>query len=64
MVTPSEMIVFKRNEDVQKFFYLFENIVIKDLPDTVKDEKIVAYLVGYLQWFALDIEHTPEAKNH
>ncbi len=46
METPSELMVFKDNEDAWKFFYLLKNVVTKDLPDDAKAEKFVAYLGG------------------
>ena len=42
--TPSELTIFKGGEDARKFFYLFDNILTKSLPDRERVEKIVTYL--------------------
>ncbi len=42
MNTPSELTIFKNDENAYKFFYLFENVVTKNLPDSERAEKIVA----------------------
>ena len=46
MDTPNKLMIFNGNEDVRKFFCVYENVVIKGLPDKEKAEKIVAYLAG------------------
>ena len=42
MNTPSELTTFKNDEEAYKFFYLFENVLTKNLPDSERAEKIVA----------------------
>ena len=44
--TPSELMIFNGNEDARKFFYLYESVVTKGLPDKEKLKKIVTYLAG------------------
>ncbi len=66
MNTLSELITFKGTEDASKFFYLYENVVTKSLPDIEKAEKIVAYLTGaafdfYFDRLTLDNAPTEEA---
>ncbi len=34
MNTPSEVTTFKGSEDARNFFYLYENVVTKSLPDS------------------------------
>ena len=50
----SALITFKGTEDARKFFYLYENVVKKSLPDIEKAEKIVAYLTGAAGNFCFD----------
>ncbi len=69
MNTPSELITLKGTEEARKFFYLYENVVTKSLPDIEKAEKIVAYLTGaafdfYFDRFTLDIAPTEEGKDY
>ena len=69
MDTPSEFIIFNGNEDACKFFYLYENLVTKGLPNEGKAEKIVAYLAGtafYFDFdrFTMDKSPTYEAKDY
>ncbi len=69
MNTTSELIAFKGIEDAPKFFYFYENVVTKSLPDTEKAEKIVAYLTGaafefYFDRFTLDNAPTEEAEDY
>ena len=69
METPSELMVFKGDEDARKFFYIYENVIVKGLPDTTKAEKIVAYLGGdafdfYFDRFTMDNGPTAEAKSY
>ena len=69
METPSEFSVFKAEDDARKFFYLYENVVTKGLPDNVRAEKIIAYLSGdafdfYFERFMMNNGPTPEAKNN
>ena len=54
MNTPSELITFKGTEDDCKFFYLYENVVTKSLPDIEKAENIVDYLTGAVFEFYFD----------
>ena len=69
MNTPSELTTFNGNEDARKFFYLYENVVTKGLPDSERAEKIVAYLSEaafdfYFDCFTLDNAPTEEAKDY
>ena len=69
MNTLSELTTFKGNEDARKFFYLYRNVVTKNLPDSEWAEKLVAYLSRaafnfYFDWFTLDIAPTEEAKGY
>ena len=69
METSSELMVFKDGADAWKFFYLYENVDTKGLPDNMKAEKIVAYLGSeafyfYHQRFTMDNGPTSEAKNY
>ena len=41
MDTPSELMIFNGNEDARKFFYLYENVVTKTLPDKEEAEKLL-----------------------
>ncbi len=61
--------LFKREEDAGKFFYLYENVVRKGLPDNVQAGKMVPYLCGetldlYFERFTMDNVFTLEAKNY
>ncbi len=65
----SELTTFKGNEDAQKFFYLYENVVTKNMPDSERAEKIVAYLSDavfdfFFDRFTLDNFPTEEAKDY
>ncbi len=67
MNTPSELITFKGTGDAGKFFYLYENVVTKGLPESQRSEQIVAYLSGiafdfYFDRFTSDNAPTEEAK--
>ena len=69
MDTPSELMIFKGNEDARKFSYLYENVVTKGRTDKEKAEKIVAYLAGtafdfYFDRFTMDNGWTDEAKDY
>ncbi len=69
MNTPSELTTFKGSEDARKFFYLYENVVTKSLPDSERAEKIVAYqsyvaFDFYFDRFTLDNAPTEEAKGY
>ena len=69
MDAPSELTIFCGNEDARKFFYLYENMVTKGLPDKETAEKIVAYLAGtafgfYFDRFTMDNVPTDEAKDY
>ena len=60
---------FEGDEDARKFFYLYENVVTKSLPDCARAEKIVAYLSGaafdfYFDRFTLDNALTEETKEY
>ncbi len=51
--------MFKDVEDARKFFQLYEDVVTKNLPDSERAEKIVAYLSRvavdfYFDRFTLD----------
>ncbi len=68
MNTPSEMITFKGSEDARKFFYFYENVVTKCLPDSERAEKIAAYLSEaafdfYFDRFTLDNAPNEETKD-
>ena len=65
----SELITFKGTEDARNFFYRYENVVTKSLPEIEKAEKIVAYLTGaafnfYFDRFTLDNGPIDEAKDY
>ncbi len=67
--TPRELTTSKGDEDAREFFYLYENVVTKNLPDIEMAEKIVAYLNGsafdfYFDRFTLDNANTEEAKEN
>ncbi len=67
--TPSKLTTFKGSEDAQKFFYLYENVVTKSLPDSERAEKIVAYLHDesfdfYFDRFPLDNAPTEGTKDY
>ena len=69
MDIPSELMIFNGSEDARKFFYLYENVVTKGLPDKEKAEKIVAYLAGtafdsYFYRFAMESGPINEAKDY
>ncbi len=69
METLSELMVFKGDEDARKFFYLYEDVATKGIPDTAKAEKIVAYLGGevfdfYFERFTIENGPILEAKNY
>ncbi len=69
MSIPSKLTTFKGYEDARNFFYLYENVVTKSLPDSERAEKSVAYLSGaafdfYIGRFALDNAPTEEAKDY
>ena len=69
MNTSSELTTFKGSEDARKFFYLYENVVTKSLPDSERAEKIVAYqsyvaFDFYFDRFTLDNAPTEEAKGY
>ena len=69
MNTSSELTSFKGSEDARKFFYLYENVVTKTLPDSERAEKIAAYLSEAALYFyfyrlALDKAPTEEAKDY
>ncbi len=69
MSTPSKLTTFKGYGDACKFFYLYENVVTKSLPDSETAEKNVAYLSGaafdfYIDRFTLDNAPTEEAKEY
>ncbi len=53
METPSGLMVLYGDEDVRKFFYQHENIMMKSILDTAKAEKIIAYLVADYPTFIL-----------
>ncbi len=40
MNTTSELTTFKVSEDARKFFYLYENVMTKSLPDRERAEKL------------------------
>ncbi len=66
MNTPSELTTFKGSKDARKFFYLYENVVTKSLPDSERAEKIVACLSDvafdfYFDRFTIDNDPTEEA---
>ena len=68
METLSELIVFKGEEDARKLFYIYENVIVKGLPDTKKAEKIVTYLGReafdfYFDRFTMDNGPKVEAKS-
>ena len=69
MNTLSDLSTIKGSEDARKFFFLYENVVTKGLPDSERAEKIVAYL-GYAAFdfnfdcFTLDNAPTEEAKDY
>ena len=54
MITLSELITFNNTEYTRKFFYLYENVVMKTFPDIEKVERIVAYLTGAAFYFYFD----------
>ena len=65
--THTELMIFNGNDDARKFFYFYENVVKKGLPDK-KTWKIVAYLAGrafdfYFDRFTMDNGPTDEAKD-
>ncbi len=67
--TPSELTTFKGSEDARNFFYLYENVLTKSLPDSKRAEKIVAYLSDadfdfYCDRFTLDNALNEEAKDY
>ncbi len=69
MNTPSELIAFKGTRDARKFFYLYEKVVMKSLPESERADQIVAYLSGaafdfYLDRFTIDNAPTEEAKDY
>ncbi len=69
MNTRSELTTFNVCEDARKFFYLYENVVNKSLPDSEIAETIVAYLSGaafdfYFDCFTLDNAPTEKAKDY
>ena len=69
MNTPSELITFKGTRDARKFFYLYEKVVMKSLPERERAELIVAYLSGaafdfYFDRFTIDNAPTEEAKDY
>ncbi len=69
MNTSNELTTLKGSEGAQNFFYLYENVVTKSLPDSERTEKIVAYLSDaafdfYLDRFTLDNALTEEAKDY
>ncbi len=69
MNTPSGLTKFKGSEDARKFFYVYENVVIKSLLDSARAEEIVAYLSDaalhfYFDRFNLDNAPTEEAKDY
>ncbi len=69
MEIPSELMVFKGEEDARKFFYLYENVVTKGLMDNAKAGKIVdcqsrEAFDFYFERFKWDNGPTTEAKNY
>ncbi len=69
MSTPSKLTRLKGYEDARKFFYLYENVVTKSLPDSERAEKSVAYLSRaafdfYIGRFTLDNAPTEESKDY
>ncbi len=61
--------MFKSTEDARKFFYLYENLVTKNLPVEEKAEKIMVYGTGaafdfYFSRFTLKNAFTEEAKDY
>ena len=69
MNTPSKLTTFKGSEYARTFFYLYENVVTKILPDSERVEKIVAFLseaaVDFcFDRFTLDNAPTEEAKDY
>ena len=68
MNTPIELNTFESSKDARKFFYLYENVVNKSLPDRKRAEKIVVYLSDavfdfYFDRFTLENAPTKEAKD-
>ncbi len=69
MNMPSELTTLKDDDDVRKFFSLYENLVTKSLPESERTEKNVAYFSRaafdfYFDRFTLDKVSTEEAKDH
>ncbi len=69
MNTTDELTTFMGNEDARKFFYLYENVVTKNMQDSERAEKIVAYLGDaafdiYFDRFKPDNNPTEEAKGY
>ena len=52
--TPSELVMFTGESDARKFFYLFENVLMKDSTDEEKAEKVVCFLSGQAFYFDFD----------
>ncbi len=69
MSTSCELTTFKSDEDARRFFYLYKNVVSKNVPDSERAEKIMAYLSGvafdfYFDRFTLDNAPTDAAKDY
>ncbi len=67
MNSHGELTTFRGSKDPRKFFYLYDNVVTKSLPDSKRAEKIVAYLSDaafdfYFDRSTLDIAPTEEAR--